>query len=321
MKAMMHDRYGDPEVVRLEDVLVPPIGDHDVLIETKAAGVNWADWSAVTGQPYLMRLGYGLTKPRHGHLGYDIAGFVADVGPKVTHFTVRDPVFGAGKGTFAEYAVAKEDELVAKPDRLTFEEAAAIPMAGLVALQALVDIAEVQHGHHVLVNGASGGIGTMAVQIAKIRGAEVTGVCSTANVELVSSLGADRVIDYTQTDFTAEDVIYDVILDIADTHTLDQRRRVLAKDGTLIPNSGRGGRWFGSVGRIVKGRLVSPFVSQRIRPFLSLARQDDLVLLAQLAASGELRPVVGRSYSLIEVPDAIAHVGAGHVRGKTVITV
>ncbi|NNC73964.1 MAG: NAD(P)-dependent alcohol dehydrogenase, partial [Acidimicrobiia bacterium] len=221
------------------------------------------------GMPYVMRLGYGLRKPRSGIRGTDLSGVVEKVGGKAGLWQVGDEVLGWGTRTFAEYAAVDEDHLVAKPTSLSFEEAAAIPMAGSVALQAWRDVAKVEAGDHVLVVGASGGIGTFAVQIAKAMGARVTGVCSTPNVELVESLGADHVIDYTERDFTDDARQYDAILDMADKHTLTQRRLALKTGGTLIPNSGEGGRWFGSLGRIFKAWRLSPLVSGRLRPFLS----------------------------------------------------
>ncbi len=251
MKAVLHSEYGTPDAMGLHDIPTPDPADNEVLIEVKAAGVNWADWSMVSGMPYLMRLGYGLRRPRAGARGTDVAGVVAAVGDRVSEFSVGDEVFGWCNGAFAEYVCAKQSGLVLKPPSLSFEAAAATPMAGMVALQALRNVADVKPGQKVLINGASGGIGSFAVQIAKSMGAEVTGVCSSENIALVRELGADHVIDYTTTDFTVGESKYDVILDIADRHSLSERRRVLTKHGTLIPNSGHGGPWFGSVGRII----------------------------------------------------------------------
>lgn len=320
MKAMLHTEYGTPDVMRLHDIPTPVPAKDEVLIEVKAAGVNWADWSMVRGMPYLMRLGYGLTRPRAGARGTDVAGVVTAVGGEVTEFGVGDEVFGWCKGSFAEYVCAKPSSLVLKPPGLGFEAAAATPMAGMVALQALRDVAGLEPGQKVLINGASGGIGSFAVQIAKSMGADVTGVCSSENTEMVRELGANHVIDYTTTDFTLGDVKYDVILDIADQHSIAERRRVMTEHGTLIPNSGRGGPWFGSLGRIIGARLLSPFVSQRLKPFLSLGKKEDLESLVDLIEAGEVSPVVGRTFSLIEVPQAVAYVGEGHARGKTVVT-
>lgn len=321
MKAAVHRAYGSPEeVVHVEDVAVPELGDSEVLVSVDAAGVNWADASMTTGKPYVMRLGYGLRAPRQGVRGTDVAGVVEAIGKDVTRYGPGDEVFGWCTAAFAEYVAVKEDQLVTKPARLSSEQAAGIPMAGCVALQALKDIAGTRPGDKILVNGASGGIGSFTVQIAKALGAEVTGVCSTANIDLVVTLGADHVIDYTKEDFTAGDESYDLILDIADRHTLTRRRRVLTRKGILIPNSGEGGPLLGSTGRILKAWAVSPFVSQRLRPFLSLAKRDDLQELADMADAGTLTPVVGSTYPLSDAGAAIAHAGSGHARGKIVIT-
>jgi NADPH:quinone reductase-like Zn-dependent oxidoreductase len=321
MKAMIHDVYGSPEVLAPREVDEPRPRDNEVLIAIRAAGVNWADWSMISGMPYLMRLGYGLRRPRSGARGTDVAGVVKAVGTGVTAFQPGSEVLGWCKGAFAEYVCTRENNLVTKPPGLSFEDAAAIPMAGMVALQAIRDIGEVKPGHKVLVNGASGGIGSFAVQIAKSFGATVTGVCSTENLEMVRSIGADNVIDYTVDDFTTGDERYDLILDIADRHSIADRRRVLTPGGTLIPNSGRGGPWFGSVGRIIGARIMSPFVKQRLRPFLSMGKKQDLEYLMELVNAGVVTPVVGRIYSLIEAADAISYVGEGHASGKTVVTI
>jgi NADPH:quinone reductase-like Zn-dependent oxidoreductase len=268
-----------------------------------------------------MRMMYGFTRPRNPVRGTDVAGTVEAIGNNVTALAIGDEVLGQSQATFAEYACAQAKHLVAKPKGLAFEQAAAVPMAGMVALQALRDVGKVQPGQKVLVNGASGGIGTFAVQIAKVFGAEVTGVCSTPNLDLVRSIGADHVLDYTQEDYTKTGRRYDCILDIADNHSLSDRRRALTPKGTLIPNSGEGGPWTGSIGRIVGARLVSPFVSQHLHPFLSLPKQEDLALLAELVESGKITPVIDRTYPLIEAGDAIAYVGKGHAGGNTVLTV
>lgn len=322
MKAMVQHRYGPPEqVLRFEDVDVPAVPDDEVLVRVKAAGVNWADWSMTMGMPYVMRLGYGMRGPRRGIRGTDVAGVVEAVGAAVTLQRPGDDVFGWCTNAFAEYVVVPEANLVAKPVGVTFEQAAGVPLAGMVALQALRDVANVQAGDRVLVNGASGGIGSFAVQIAKTFGADVTGVCSTPNLEFVSSLGADRVIDYTKEDFTEQSERYDAILDMADNRSLSERRRVLAPGGTLMPNSGVGGPWFGSLGRIAKARMLSPFVGHRLRPFLSLAKRDDLLTLVELIEAGTVKPVAELTYSLGDSGAAIAHAGSGHARGKIVITV
>lgn len=321
MKAMVHSEYGTPDVLSFQDAPDPVPRDDEVLIEVKAAGVNWADWSMVSGMPYLMRLGYGLRRPRKGFRGSDVAGIVRSVGSDVSEFRPGDEVLGWCVGAFAEKAVAKEKSLVPKPSAVSFEEAAALPMAGMVALQAMRDVGKVEPGSKVLVNGASGGIGSFAVQIAKTMGAEVTAVCSAANMDMVRDLGADHVIDYAENDFTKGDVKYDVILDIADVHSVEDRRRVLTEHGTLIPNSGRGGPWFGSVGRIIGARLKSPFISQNLKPFLSLGKKEDLRQLVEWIEAGQLRAVVGRTYPLAETAEAVAYAGEGHARGKTVVAI
>jgi NADPH:quinone reductase-like Zn-dependent oxidoreductase len=322
MRASVQHEYGEPtRVFAVEDVGVPNIGEDEVLVRVHAAGVNWADWSMTMGTPSVMRLGYGLRSPRQGVRGTDVAGTVADVGDAVTDVTIGDAVFGWGDAAFAEYAAIPHDHLVAKPETLTFAAAASLPMAGCVALQAVRDVAEIEPGASVLVVGASGGIGSLAVQIAKAYGAHVTGVCSTRNLDFVRSLGVDRVIDYTKQDFTLGDARYDMILDMADTHSLADRRRILTEHGTLIPNSGVGGRRLGSLPRILAAWALSPFVSQRLKPFLSMAKRDDLAELIRLIDAGRLQPVVGAAYPLEEVGSAIAEAGSGHARGKVVVTV
>lgn len=322
MRAAVQRTYGPPEeVVHIDDISTPEFGHDEVLVRVRAAGVNWADASMTTGKPYVMRVGFGLRSPRQGVRGTDVAGTVEAVGKNVTKHSPGDEVFGWSTATFAEFTAAKEHQLIPKPVGTSFEQAAGLPMAGCVALQAVRDIAHTQPGHKVLVNGASGGIGSLTVQIAKAYGAEVTGVCSTPNLKFVRSLGADRVIDYTEEDFTQGSERYDLILDIADKHTLAQRRDVLTSRGTLIPNSGEGGPWLGSIGRIFSAWIVSPFVSQKLRPFLSLAKTEDLTALADMVDDGTLSPVVGDTYPLAETGTAIAHAGSGHARGKIVVVV
>jgi len=322
MQAMVHERYGAPDVVHLEDVPRPVPTDNEVLIRVRAAGVNWADWSISRGVPYMVRLGFGLRRPRQGVRGTDLSGVVAELGSGGGGgLGVGDEVFGWGKGTFAEYVSVPAGNLLRKAAEISFEQAAAVPMAGMTALQALRDVGNVQPGQRVLVVGASGGIGTFAVQIAKTMGAVVTGVCSTGNVSLVRSIGADHVIDYTKEDFTEGEPRYDFILDIADTHSLSERRRVLAPKGTLVPNSGEGGRVGGSLGRIVAARMMSPFVSHKLRPFLSLPKREDLVALQGMIEAGQVKPVVGKTFPLLETADALRYVGERHAGGKTVITI
>jgi NADPH:quinone reductase-like Zn-dependent oxidoreductase len=322
MKAVVHHRYGPPrEVLALEDVAVPAVGEHDVLLRVHAAAVNWADWALTLGVPYMLRLPYGLRAPRDGIRGTDVAGTVEQVGSAVGGLRSGQEVFGWCTGAFAEYAVTAADHLVTKPATLAFDAAAAVPMAGMVALQAMRDIADVQPGSRVLVNGASGGIGSFTVQIAKAMGAEVTGVSRTDHLDRVRSIGADHVIDYTQEEFTESGERYDAILDIADNKSLSARRRALTRHGTLIPNSGAGNRWIASLGRIVKARVASPFVSQTLRPFLSIPKQKDLLALRSLMESGEVTPVLDRTYPFTETAEAVEQVGRGHARGKVAIAI
>jgi NADPH:quinone reductase-like Zn-dependent oxidoreductase len=323
MKAITQDRYGPPDVLTSTDIDRPVARDTEVLVRVHAAAANPADFFMMTGVPYVFfRPAFGLRKPRDGVRGTDLAGTVEAVGSNVTRFKPGDEVFGEGRGTFAEYAVARADKLAPKPASLTFEQAAAVPMAACVALQALRDHAKVEPGQRVLVNGAAGGIGTFAVQIAKWLGAEVTGVCSTRNVELVRSIGADQVIDYTREDFTRGEHRYHVILDNVANHSLSALRRVLTPTGTLLSNNGSsGGRWLGVLPRLAKERLVSPFVRQRLPMFVSTAKQEDLATLAELLEAGTIAPVIDRTYPLGEAPDAMRLVRTGHARGKVVITV
>jgi NADPH:quinone reductase-like Zn-dependent oxidoreductase len=323
MKAIVQDRYGSPDdVLQLLEVDRPEIGDHDVLVRVRAAAVNPGDWAIVGGLPYIARPVYGLRKPKNSARGTDVAGEVVAVGPGVTRFRPGDGVFGWCKhlgGAFAEYASVSEDALVPKPTNLTFEQAAAVPMAGLVALQALRDV---RAGQTVLVNGASGGIGTFAVQIAKSLGADVTGVCSTSNVDLVRSIGADQVIDYTKEDFTQTGQRYDLILDNVGNHSLSDLRGALTPMGTLVPNGGGfQNRWFASGGRVIRAKLSSRFVSQTLRTFIIAPTQENLVVLRELIESGKVTPVIDRTYPLSETAQAIDHVGGGHARGKVVINV
>ena len=312
MKAIVQDKYGSPDVLVLREIDKPVVKDDEVLVRVRAASVNTADWSIMRGLPRLLRLVYGLRKPRNGIRGTDVAGEVEAVGEKVTQFQPGDEVFGWCKGSFAEYVSAEENNFVSKPATLTFEQAAAVPMTACVALQALRDKGEVQRGQKVLINGASGGIGTFAVQIAKSLGAEVTGVCSTRNVDMVRSLGADHIIDYTRDDFTQGEQRYDFILDNVENHSLSECRRVLTPKGTLVPNHGT---------RTIKSLVLSPFVGQRLRPFLSLSRNEDLVILKDLIESGKVTPKIDRTCPLNETPGAVAYVGEGHTQGKVVITV
>ena len=325
MKAVVQYTYGSTEVLETLDIDRPEIADGEVLLRVHAAGVNPADWAIMGGLPYIARPVYGLRKPKNAVRGTDVAGIVEAVGAGVTRLRPGDEVFGwcgGLGGAFAEYAAASEDALAPKPANLTFERAAAVPMAGLVALQALRDHGGVRAGQKVLVNGASGGIGTFAVQIAKALGAEVTGVCSTRNVDLVRSIGADHVIDYTREDFTRKDRRYDFILDNVANHSLSDLRRALTPTGTLVPNGGGfDNRWFASGGRVVGAHVLNRFVGHTLRPFLVSPNLEDLVALKELIEAGKVAPVIDRTYPLSEASQAIGHVGGGHARGKVAVIV
>jgi NADPH:quinone reductase-like Zn-dependent oxidoreductase len=322
MQAIVQDTYGSGEALELREIERPEIGEHDVLVRVRAAGVNPADWAVMSGLPYIARPVYGLRKPKVRVRGTDVAGQVEAVGNGVTRFKPGDEVFGASTGSYAEYAAASEDELALKPANLTFEQAATVPMAGLVALQAIRDHGKVRAGQKVLINGASGGIGTFAVQIAKALGAEVTAVASTRNLELVRSIGADHVIDYTKENFTSSGKRYDVILDNVSNHSLSRLRRALTATGVLIPNGGNfGNRWFSSAGRLVRGTILFRFGTQRLGNFLVSTNHDDLVALKDLIEAGKVTPVLDSTYPLSRAAQAMDHVGAGHAQGKVAITV
>ena len=315
MKAIVQVKYGSPEALELKEIDKPVIKDTQVLVRVHAAGVNPLDWHFVRGQPYIARLALGLPRPKNGVRGVDVAGHIEAVGKNVRQYQAGDEVFGACDGAFAEYAPAGEDMVVPKPANLTFDQAAAVPVAAVTALQALRDVGKLQSGQKVLINGAAGGVGTFAVQIAKSFGADVTAVCSTRNVELVRSIGADHVVDYTREDFTRSGLHYDVVLDNAGSHSLGEYRRVLAADGTLIMNSGA------ALGTMAAGRMLSPFVRQKLRSFLAKLNREDLIVLCKLIEAGKLTPVIDRTYPLSQTPAAIGYVEAGHARGKVVITV
>ena len=322
MLAIVQDNYGSGEALELRQVERPRIGDHEVLVRVRAAGVNPADWAVMSGLPYIARPVYGLRRPKIGVRGTDVAGHVVAVGSAVTRFKPGDEVFGASIGSYAEYAAASDDELALKPANLTFEQAATVPMAGLVALQAIRDHGKVRAGQTVLVNGASGGIGTFAVQIAKALGAEVTAVASTRNLELIRSIGADHVVDYTKDDFTGSGKRYDVILDNVSNHSLTRLRRTLTPTGVLIPNGGNfGNRWFASAGRLIRATVLFRFGTQRLGRFLVSTSHDDLVALKDLIEAGKVMPVLTGTYPLSNAGKAIDHVGAGHAQGKVAITV
>ncbi len=321
MKAIVNDRYG-LDALRMADVPVPAIEDDEVLVRVRAASVNPADVAMATGNPRIMRLATGLRRPKGRLRGIDLAGIVEAVGSGVTTLEPGDEVYGQGTGTFAEFAVAPEKSVWTKPSNLTFEEAASVPMVGLVAIQAVRDKAAVRPGQKVLIIGAGGGIGSFTVQVARSFGAEVTGVCSAAKVELVRSLGADHVIDYTREDVTRGSDRYDLILDNVSDRPLRALRRLLTPKGVLLMNGGEFGHvWVGPMGRFIRGALMSRFGPGRITNFLSLPNQADLQTLKELLESGKVKPVVGRACSLADVPAAIAEVAGGHPLGKIVVTV
>ena len=323
MRAIVYHEYGSADVLGLHEIDRPVVEDDEVLVRVRAASANPADWHFMRGLPFIMRPQAGLGKPKNSVLGRDVAGQVEAVGKDVTRFRPGDEVFAnVEMGGFAEYTCVSEGSLVLKPANLTFEQAAAVPLAALTALQGLRDTGQLQPEQKVLIIGASGGVGTFAVQLAKSFGAHVTAVCSTRNVELVRSLGADHVIDYTQEDFTQSGQAYDLIFQLAGTRSPSDCRRALTSKGTLVLSSGESdGRWIGPVDRIIKAALLSPFVSQRLGSFLAKPNRDDLQFLKELIEAGELTPVIDRTYSLSEVSEAIRYLEAGHARGKVVITV
>jgi NADPH:quinone reductase-like Zn-dependent oxidoreductase len=322
MKAIVYREYGSPDVLELQETPTPVVKDDQVLVSVHAASVNPLDWHFMRGTPYAMRVATGLRRPNDKRLGVDVAGHVEAVGSKVTQLKAGDEVFGAAKGAFAEYVAAAEKDLAPKPDNVTFEQAASVAIGGVTSLQGLRDRGRVQPGQKVLINGASGGVGTFAVQIAKWLGAHVTGVCSTRNVEIVRSIGADEVIDYSEEDFTTSERRYDVILDMIGNHSFSDYRRALTPKGTLLlvggPNTDP---WLAPVSRMLKAFVASPFISQNLRPVLANSRKKDLMILQELLASGKVKPVIDRTYSLSEVPEAVRYLEEGHARGKVVIRV
>jgi NADPH:quinone reductase-like Zn-dependent oxidoreductase len=319
MQAIIQDRYGSAEVLEARDIDRPAIGDDEVLVHVHAASIHIGDWILMTGMPYVMRMGTGLSKPKNPVPGTDIAGTVEAVGTRVQSLRSGDEVFGWCTGAFAESARAPEDQLVKKPANLTFEQAAAVGVSASTALQLLRDDANVQPGQKVLINGASGGVGTFAVQIAKAFGAEVTGVCSTKNLELVRSIGADHVIDYTQEDFRDGADRYDVILDNVGDRSMADTRRALTQNGTLLSNGG--GHSTGKLGRVIRSFLVSLIVRQQARPSVKTQNRSDLNALKELVEAGQVTPVIGGTYPLGRTADAISQVAAGHARGTLVIAV
>jgi NADPH:quinone reductase-like Zn-dependent oxidoreductase len=323
MKAIVQDTYGPPDVLQLREIDIPTIGGDEVLVRVHAAGVDQGVWHLMAGLPYLIRIaGFGLRAPRNPVRGYDVAGRVEAVGENVTRFQPGDEVFGTCRGSFAEYASAQDDRLAPKPANLSFEQAAAVPISGYAALQAVRDQGKVRPGQRVLIIGAGGGVGTFAVQLAKAYGAEVTGVSSTSKTDLVRSIGADHVIDYTQEDFADGRNRYDVILDIAGNRSLSHLRRALAPEGTLVIVGGEGGgRWLGGNDRQLRAQVLSPFVRQKLGTFISKERKEDLEELRELLEAGKVIPVLDRTFALSEVPEAIRYLRDGRAQGKVVITV
>ncbi len=324
MKAIVYRCYGSPDVLQLEDVAKPVAGDDEVLVKVHAAAVNPLDWHYRSGTPYFMRLDTGLGRPKSVRLGVDFAGTVEAIGKNVKQFRPGDEVFGGRTGAFAEYVTIRADRaLVLKPTRLTFAQAAAVPIAAITALQALRDKGQIQAGQQVLINGASGGVGTFAVQLAKSFGAEVTGVCSTRNMEMVRALGADHVIDYTKQDFTQGEQRYDLIVDMVGNHSLLDYKRVLNPQGNFVIVGATGGpedtRWLGPLANPIKAWFLSPFVKQKFGLMIAELKQTDLALLGDLMQAGKVTPVIDRTYTLSELPEAMRYLELGHARGKVVI--
>jgi NADPH:quinone reductase-like Zn-dependent oxidoreductase len=324
VKAVVQDTYGSAAALELRDIDKPVVGDDDLLVRVHAAGVDPGVWHLMTGLPYLVRImGFGLRKPKVRIRGRDVAGRVEAVGKQVTRFHPGEEVFGICEGSFAEYVCARAAKLARKPANLTFEQAAAVPISALTALQAIRDEGAVQPGQEVLIIGAAGGVGSFAVQLARAFGAEVTGVCSTTKVDLVGSIGADHVIDYTRDDFADGTRRYDLIVDTAGNRPLSQLRRALSRRGTLVIVGGEGGgRWLGGFDRqILRAPVLSLLVSQRLRPLISKERSEDLVVLKELIEAGKVTPVIDRTYPLSEAPAAIRYLEQGHAQGKVVIRV
>jgi len=326
MKAIQYTTYGPPDVLELKEIEKPVPKDNEVLIKIRAASVNPLDWHYSRGVPYMIRMGAGLRKPKETRLGVDLAGQVEAVGQDITQFKPGDEVFGTRTGSFAEYVCKIEKTLALKPANLTFEQAAAVPVAACTALQGLRDKGQIQPGQKVLINGAAGGVGTFAVQIAKAFGAEVTGVCSTRNVDMVRSVGADQVIDYSQEDFTRTGRLYDLLLDNAGNRSLSDLRRVLTPNGTLVFNGGgplsaSQGRLLGPMINSIRATMLSRFLSQKMATFLASVTKEDLLVLKELIEAGKITPVIDRTYPLRETAEAIRYLEDGHARAKVVIII
>jgi NADPH:quinone reductase-like Zn-dependent oxidoreductase len=321
MRAIINDEYGPPAGLQLRQIDKPSVDEDGVLVRVRAVSINPLDWHLMRGQPYVLRIAEGPRRPKTKILGVDIAGQVEAVGRGVTEFQPGQEVFGHRGGSLAEYVHGQPKDFAPKPARLTLEQAAAVPVAGFTALQAVRDQANLKPSQRVLINGASGGVGTFAVQIAKAFGAEVTGVCSTANLELVESIGADHVVDYNEEDFTRGGRRYDVILDNAGNRALSEYRRVLADNGTLVLVGAGKGQWVGPMIRPLRALVLSRFVRQRMRAFIAKSSKDDLVTLKELIDAGRVTPVIDRVYPLTEISDAMGYLETGHARGKIIIAV
>lgn len=323
MKAIVYRCYGPPDVLKFEDVAKPAPAPNEVLVKVHAASVNPLDWHYMRGTPYIVRLDSGIGKPENPRLGVDFAGTVEAVGTNVKRFKPGDEVFGGKFGSFAEYVSVREERaVVLKPANLTFEQAASVPIAAITALQGLRDKGKIQPGQKVLINGASGGVGTFAVQIAKSLGAEVTGVCSTRNVDMVRGIGADHVIDYTREDVTTGGQHYDLILDMVGNHSMLQYRHALSPKGIVVVVGGPSDDpWIGPLAGMLKGLMLSPFVSQKVAPLLAELNKEDLTIVGDLMQAGKVKPVIDRRYKLSEAPAAIRYLEQGHARGKVVINV
>jgi NADPH:quinone reductase-like Zn-dependent oxidoreductase len=322
MRAIVQESYGSADVLRLARIALPTMADGEVLLRVHAAGLDRGTWHLMTGRPYLLRLVYGVGHPKNPVPGRDVAGTVVAIGPAVSTFAVGDEVYGIGRATFAEYAVAREDRLARKPANLTFEQAAVVPVSALTALQGVYDVGRVERGQQVLILGASGGVGSYAVQLAKSAGAEVTGVCSTAKLDLVRSLGADDVIDYTRDDFADRVHRYDLILDIAGNPTLSRLRRALAPNGTVVIVGGEeGGDLAGGMNRQLRAMVLSRVVAQRLTSFVCKERSSNLERLTELIEAAKVTPALDRTYPLDRVPEAMRYLEGGNARGKVAIAI
>jgi NADPH:quinone reductase-like Zn-dependent oxidoreductase len=321
MRAVTYSCYGGPEVLQLSDVAKPIAANDEIVVRVKAASVNPLDWHYMRGSPYVMRLMVGLGSPNDNMMGVDFAGVVESIGPDVTRFKPGDEVFGGRGGAFADYIKMPETRGVThKPDNITFEQAAAVPIAAVSALQALRDSGEVKTGQNVLINGASGGVGTFAVQIAKSFGAQVTGVCSTRNIELVKSLGADKIVNYKNEDFVEQGILYDLIIDNVGNRSIGEYQAALKDDGILVMVGGPKGDWIGPFKNSIMSAFSAPFTNQKLRGFLATMNKDDLAVLAELMRSGQVVPAIDKRFSLDQIQEAIRYSESGRARGKIIIT-